>query len=74
MQIVGYLNLADTEHKITEEPRYGRDALGYGRRIPTRYMVRLTDSRRWRRVYCCCYSNAGTCYVESNGGWLVVQA
>ena len=34
---------------------------GYGRRIPTRHMIRL--NRRWRRVYCCVYSNVGTCYV-----------
>ena len=37
-------------------------ASGYGRRIPTSNMVRLDG--RWRRVYCCCYGNAGTCYVE----------
>jgi hypothetical protein len=34
---------------------------GYGRRIPMRYIIRLNN--RWRRVYCCKYSNAGTCYV-----------
>jgi hypothetical protein len=37
---------------------------GYGRRIPTAYMVQLPGSPRWRRVYVCVYSNAGTCYVE----------
>lgn len=37
---------------------------GYGRRIPTRHMVRLPGSPRWRRVYCCIYSNSGTCYVD----------
>lgn len=36
-------------------------ASGYGRRIPTRYMVRVRG--RWRRVYCCVYSNSGTCYI-----------
>ena len=39
-------------------------ASGYGRRIPTRYMVQLPGSPRWRRVYCAIWSNAGTCYVE----------
>ncbi len=34
---------------------------GYGRRIPTRYMIRLNN--RWRRVYYCQHSNAATCYV-----------
>lgn len=44
--------------------RQGRSftASGYGRRIPTPFMVRLDG--RWRRVYCCVSSNAGTCYVE----------
>ena len=36
-------------------------ATGYGSRIPTRNMVLFRG--RWRRVYCCIYSNAGTCYV-----------
>jgi hypothetical protein len=36
-------------------------ASGYGRRIPTRQMVKFAG--KWRRVYCCIYSNAGTCYI-----------
>ena len=36
-------------------------ASGYGARIPTRYMVQV--SGRWRRVYCCQISNAGTCFI-----------
>lgn len=36
-------------------------ASGYGRRIPTRRMVHF--NRRWRRVYCCVFSNSGTCYI-----------
>jgi hypothetical protein len=36
-------------------------ASGYGRRIPTRHIVRIDG--KWRRVYCCIFSNIGTCYV-----------
>jgi len=36
-------------------------ASGYGRRIPTRRMVQVAG--KWRRVYCCIFSNAGTCYI-----------
>jgi hypothetical protein len=36
-------------------------ATGYGRKIPTRYMIRLNG--KWRRVYCCIFSNSGTCYI-----------
>jgi len=47
---------------------------GYGRKIPTATMVKLPGGKRWRRVYCCCWSNAGTCYVEADGGrsWIVI--
>ena len=39
-------------------------ASGYGKRIPTEYMVNVDG--RWKRVYCCIFSNSGTCYIESN--------
>ena len=41
-------------------------ASGYGKRIPTRWVVRVEN--RWRRVYCCIYSNAGTCYIDGPKG------
>lgn len=41
---------------------------GYGNRLMTRYKVRI--GCRWRRVYCACFSNAGTCYVGKPGNWL----
>jgi hypothetical protein len=55
-------------------------ASGYGRRIPTTRMVRMPGETRWRRVYCCIFGNAGTCYVEDRRtpgpdgrpGWIVV--
>lgn len=37
---------------------------GYGSRIPTAHMVRFNG--RWRRVYCCIWSNSGTCYIGRN--------
>jgi hypothetical protein len=36
-------------------------ATGYGRRLTTPYKVKFND--RWRRVYCCQFSNAGTLYI-----------
>jgi hypothetical protein len=59
------LNGVDVEGKEAPLPWQDRGLLytrsGYGRRIPTRYMIRL--KKRWRRVYYCVYSNVGTCYV-----------
>ena len=40
-------------------------ASGYGRKIPARHMVLFNG--RWRRVYCCIFSNSGTCYI---GKWV----
>ncbi len=46
---------------------------GYGSRIPTPYMVQVPGSPRWRRVYCCIWSNSGTCYVEQGNDWIVIH-
>jgi hypothetical protein len=46
---------------------------GYGKRIPTRHMVKIPGSPRWRRVYCAIFSNAGTCYVEQGNDWIVIR-
>lgn len=35
---------------------------GYGSKLGTRYMLQL-DGKRWHRVYCVCWSNAGSLYV-----------
>jgi hypothetical protein len=37
-------------------------ATGYGKRIPTTYMVK--HNNRWKRVYCCIFSNSGTLFIE----------
>jgi len=36
-------------------------ASGYGRKLATPWMVQVNG--RWRRVYCCCFSNIGTCFI-----------
>ncbi len=75
--IIKRYDLSELESK--EEPLWWQEKglsytrTGYGKKIPTSKMVKLPDSNRWRRVYCCVYSNAGTCYVESKGGWIVIR-
>jgi len=54
------------EHKLTDLPISGQTATGYGKKIPTRYMVRFKG--RWRRVYCAIFSNSGTLYISSPKG------
>lgn len=41
-------------------------ASGYGKRLPSRTMVRFNG--KWRRVYVCCFSNSGTAYI---GKWII---
>ncbi len=42
---------------------------GYGRRLTTTRMVKYNN--RWRRIYCCIFSNIGTCYITSGKDWIV---
>lgn len=44
---------------------------GYGKRIPTEYMVKWNG--KWRRVYCCVFSNSGTLYIGKMTDNLKVQ-
>ena len=53
--------------KVTSTPKH-YSATGYGRKIPTGYMVRFGN--RWRRVYMCQIGNSGTAYVGKPGAWL----
>ena len=71
-------NLSDLESKDKllwwQEKGLQFTATSYGRKIPTSKMVRLPGSKRWRRVYCCIYSNIGTCYVTMpNGDWIIIR-
>ncbi len=43
-------------------------ATGYGKCIPTVYMVKWQG--KWRRVYVACHSNAGTAYIGPSNRWL----
>jgi len=76
-KIVAHHALADLEHKVVslEWQRLGLQytASGYGRKIPTQHVVKLPGSKRWQRVYCCIFSNSGTCYVtDKSGDWTVI--
>lgn len=49
-------------------------ATGYGKKIPTQYMIKLSHSKTWNRVYTRIYSNSGTNYVIHKGTeWIVDQ-
>ena len=46
-------------------------ATGYGKRIPTPNMVK--HGGKWRRVYCCIFSNVGTCYIGKLSDNLIIS-
>jgi hypothetical protein len=75
--IVSTHSLTELEHKDAPMPHHKAGLSwtrsGYGSRIPTAHMVKLPGGKRWRRVYCCIWSNSGTCYVDVPGGWAVIR-
>lgn len=54
-----------------QKKRLSYTTTGYGKKIPTSYMINYTN--RWYRVYYCCYSNTGTAYIVSNKNKLIVN-
>ena len=46
-------------------------ATGYGRNLRTRYMIRYNN--KLYRVYCCIYSNTGTCYIRTVKGDIIIN-
>ena len=61
---------ASFELKMAPVPRRGILHLapgqredGYGSKIQTDYMLRVNS--KWHRVYCICWSNAGSLYIKS---------
>ncbi len=71
MSILGHIDLNAVETKRTDVPVSGHTRTGYGKKVPTSLMIKLKG--RWRRVYCCIFSNTGTCYVTSGKDWIVVR-
>jgi len=73
--MVTYLKTPIEAMKRTETPRYGMTADGYTRKsgAPTSRMIRLAGERRWRRLMCWQFSNAGTLFIRVNGQTLIVN-
>lgn len=60
--------------KITDPPRARMTADGYTVKSgsPTRYMVRLDGEKKYRRLMCWQFSNAGTLFLRIKGENVVV--
>ena len=75
MSIIRRIDLDDYETK--DQPLWFhtkglmQTASGYGCKLATPTMVKFAG--RWRRVYCCIYSNSGTCYITAGKDWIVCR-
>jgi hypothetical protein len=74
--IAGRISLSEIEHKDAplwwHKQNLQQTASGYGRKLVSRKMIKY--NKRWRRVYVCLISNAGTAYIEdANGNWIVID-
>ena len=63
------------ETRRTATPRYGMCVDGYTKRsgAPTHLLVRLEGEKRFRRLMCWQFSNAGTCFLRIKGENVVVS-
>lgn len=74
-EIVGHIDLS--EHETRENrPEWMKAGLqetrtGYGRRLNSGREVKYGG--RWRRIYVCQMSNAGTSYILSGKDWIVCR-
>ena len=77
MTIVATHNIEDLEQQYAPLAHHVAGlqytSTGYGKKIPTPTMVKLPNNPRWRRVYCCIYSNAGVAYVLQGRDWIVIR-
>jgi len=72
---VEYLQRKIVEKRETATPRWGMTVDGYTCRsgAPTRWMIRLEGEKRWRRLMCLCFSNAGSLFVKVGGQTFFVR-
>ena len=71
-----YLQAHISEVKRTKTtPLYGMTRAGYTKLsgAPLNVMVRLEGEKRWRRLMCWQFSNAGMCFLRVKGKDLVVS-
>ena len=71
-----YIPTLGKHYKSIEKPLWWQlknlsyTATGYGRKIPTTKMLCMNN--RLYRIYCCIFSNSGTCFICSQGKELIV--
>jgi hypothetical protein len=72
---MNYLETPIAAVRRTETPRYGMAADGYtlASGAPTSLLVRLEGEKRWRRLMCIQFSNAGSVFLRIKGERVFVR-
>ena len=72
LEVFMFLNVGGVKCPAKAEPLWfhkkglSQTASGYGRRLTAPWKVFYNN--KWRRVYCCLFSNSGTCYIDGPKG------
>lgn len=67
-----YVNPTNAKRSPLEQWQRNTNAMGYGNKIRTDYMVQLDYAPRWYRVYAICHSNVASHYVMVKGNRLFI--
>lgn len=67
MSDITYLDPQMVEDKRQTPTPPNRSRTGYGRKLPTSWLLKLKGDHRWHRVYVIQYSNTGSAYIISKG-------
>ena len=65
--VTGTYRLVSNETTRIVGKRPGQDGMGYGSAIPTDVMLQFAETKKKYRVYCTCYSNVGSMWIEVKG-------
>lgn len=74
IDMVTYLDASKVIDKRQTKTPPNRSRTGYGSKLPTSWLLKLSDTNRWHRVYVICYSNSGSAYILSKGKALYLGA
>lgn len=66
---ITYLDVKQVINKRKTLAPHNRSRTGYGSKIPTQWLLQLSN-KRWHRVYVICYSNSGSAYIATKAGKL----
>lgn len=68
-----YVNPTNAKRSPLEQWQRNTNAMGYGNKIRTDYMVQLGGLPRWFRVYAICHSNVASTYIMTKGEKLFIS-